>query len=139
MQCPSGRTRSMWLKRLPPVLTGRRGKFAVLAAWILIAAIVGPTALKLSEVLDNNQLAALPAGAEAKLAEDRLAAAFPEPTALVAVAVYARDTGITAADRAKVEADRAVFARYAEGGQVAPAEPSADGQAMLLMFPLAGD
>lgn len=129
----------MWPKRLSHLISGRRGKFAVLAAWILIAAIVGPTALKLSEVLDNDQLGALPAGAEAKLVQDRVAAAFPEPTALVAVAVYARESGLTAADRAKVEADQAAFGQYAEGGQVAPAEPSEDGQAMLLMFALAGD
>jgi RND superfamily putative drug exporter len=129
----------MWPKRLSHVLTGRRSKFVVLVAWMLIATIVGPTALKLSEVLDNDQLAALPAGVEAKLVQDRVAAAFPEPTALVAVAVYARDTGLTAADRAKVETDRAAFARYAEGGLVAPAAPSEDGQAMLVMFALAGD
>ena len=121
------------------MLTGRRSKFAVLAGWIILASVAGPIALKLTEVQDNEQLGALPAAAEARLAQDRAAAAFPEPTALVAVAVYARDGGLTAADRAKVEADRAAFGRYAEGGQVAPAVASEDGQALLLAFPLAGD
>ena len=128
----------MWPK-LSQLLTGRRTKFLVLIGWIIVASVLGPIALKLSEVQDNEQLGALPAHAEAKLAQDQAAAAFPEPTALVAVAVYARDTGLTAADRAVIEADRVAFARYAEGGEVAPAIPSEDGQAMLLTFRLAGD
>jgi RND superfamily putative drug exporter len=33
---------------------------------------------------------------------------------MVAVVVYARDTGLTEADRAAAEADRAAFARYAD-------------------------
>jgi putative drug exporter of the RND superfamily len=124
------------LSRLP---SGRRGRFVVLALWLVIAAAAGPLAVKLTEAQDNEQLGALPSGAEAQAAADRAAAAFPERTALVGVAVYARDTGLTAADRAKVEADRAAFSRYAEGGRVAPAVPSGDGQALLLSFPLAGD
>ncbi len=111
----------MWPKHLSHALSGRRSKFAVLAAWLIIAAIAGPIALKLPEVLDNEQLGALPASAEAKQAQDRVAAAFPEPTALIAVAVYARETGLTDADRSKVEADRVAFGRFAEGGQVPPA------------------
>ncbi|GAA1816882.1 MMPL family transporter [Luedemannella flava] len=125
----------MWAR----LLSGRRSKLAVLAVWLIVASVAGPIAIKLSEVQDNEQIGALPASAEAHRAADRLARAFPEPSALVAVAVYARDAGLTAADRAKVDADRAAFARYAEGGQVAPAEPSADGKALLLAFALAGD
>lgn len=125
----------MWAR----LLSGRRSKLAVLAVWLIVASVAGPIAIKLAEVQDNQQLGALPASAEAKRAGDRIAAAFPEPDALVAVAVYARDAGLTAADRAKVDADRAAFARYALGGQVAPPEPSADGRALLLAFPLAGD
>ena len=94
---------------------------------------------RLTEVQDNEQLGALPAAAEARLAQERIAAAFPEPSALVAVVVYAREAGLTPADRAKVEADRAVFARYAEGGAVPAPTPSEDGEALLVAFALAGD
>jgi RND superfamily putative drug exporter len=38
--------------------------------------------------------------------------------------VYARETGLTDADLAKVETDRAAFARYAEGGDVPAPVPS---------------
>jgi RND superfamily putative drug exporter len=120
-------------------LTGRRTKYAVLALWLVLTAALAPLALKLTGAQDRESLGALPSSAEAERAADRAAAAFPEREALTAVAVYARDGGLTAADRAKVTADRTAFQRYAEGGRVPPEEPSADGQALLVAFPLAGD
>jgi putative drug exporter of the RND superfamily len=128
----------MFRHRLAGVPSGRRAKFAMLTFWLVIAAAVAPLAVKLAEVVDNDTLAALPSAAEAGRAAERAEGAFPQPDALVAVAVYARDGGLTEADRAKVEADRAALARYAEGGQVPPPTPSADGAALLLSFPLAG-
>ncbi|MEO3930547.1 MMPL family transporter [Micromonosporaceae bacterium B7E4] len=125
-------------KGLAGVVAGRRAKFAILALWVVIAAVVGPLALKLTEVQQNDNLGALPGGAEASRAAARAEAAFPGPDALVAVAVYARDTGLTGADRARVAADRAAFARYAVDGIVPPELPSDDGRALLLSFPLAG-
>ncbi|GAA3775019.1 MMPL family transporter [Plantactinospora mayteni] len=120
------------------VVAGRRAKFAMLALWVVVAAVVGPLALKLTEVQQNDNLGALPGGAEASRAAVRAEAAFPEPDALVAVTVYARDAGLTDADRARVAADRAAFARYAVDGVVPPELPSDDGRALLLSFPLAG-
>jgi RND superfamily putative drug exporter len=129
----------MWLRRVFGSITGRRGKFVALALWIVIASVAGPLAIKLTEVHNNEQLVALPAGVEAQLAADRAKVAFPEPKTSVAVAVYARDAGLSAADGAKVEADRLAFARFAEGGRVEPATPSTDGRALVLSFPLGGD
>lgn len=88
--------------------------------------------------MDNDTLGALPGGAEAAEAVARAAAAFDGSDRLVAVAVYARESGITEADRAAVEAHREALARYAEG-EVPPAVASTDGEALLLSFPLAGD
>jgi Transposase IS116/IS110/IS902 family/MMPL family len=73
------------------------------------------------------------------VAVERAQAAFPGSERLVAVAVYPRETGLSGADRAKAEADRAAFASHAQGGQVPSAVPSADGKALLVSFPLAGD
>ncbi|ROT28150.1 MMPL family transporter [Micromonospora sp. HM5-17] len=123
---------------LAGVLSGRRAVYAVLALWVAVAALMGPLALRLTEVQNNDSLGALPAGAETSRAAERAAAAFPESDALIAVAVYVRETGLTPADRAKVDRDRTAFARYAEGGRVPPPMPSADGRALLLSFPLAG-
>ena len=125
--------------RLAGLASGHRTKYAMVALWFVIAAVVGPLALALTTTQDNDALGALPAGVEASRAADRTAAAFPQSDALVAVAVYARESGLTEADRAAVESDRGAFARYAEGGQVAPAIPSEDGGALLLSFPLSGN
>jgi RND superfamily putative drug exporter len=129
---------AMSRQRLVGLPAGRRAKFAMLALWIVIAAVMGPLALKLTEVQNNDTLGALPGGAETSRAAERAEAAFPAPDALVAVAVYARETGLTEADRAKVTADRAAFAGYAQGGVVPPESPSENGKALLLSFPLAG-
>src|SRR5687768_14592392 len=118
---------------------GRRTKYVVLALWLIVTAAVAPLALRLTDVLDNDSLTALPPGVEAGAAVARAEAAFPGSDALVAVAVYARAAGLTDADRAKVDGDRAAFARYARDGGVQPAIPSEDGKALLLAFPLAGD
>ncbi|HYN94768.1 MAG TPA: MMPL family transporter, partial [Pilimelia sp.] len=118
---------------------GRRTKFLLLALWLVLVAVAAPLGAKLTEVQDNEALGALPAGAEAARAVERASAAFAGSDALVAVAVYARPGGLTDADRAKVEADRAAFAGFALDGGVPPAVPSPDGAALLLSFPLAGD
>jgi RND superfamily putative drug exporter len=125
--------------RLAGIPSGRRAKFAMLALWVVLAALAGPLALRLTEVQDNDNLGALPGGAETSRAAQRAEAAFPEPDGLVAVVVYAREAGLTDADRAKVATDRAALVRYAVGGVVPPEAPSEDGQALLLSFPLAGD
>ncbi|MEV0154609.1 MMPL family transporter [Micromonospora sp. NPDC050686] len=126
-------------QRLAGAPSGRRGKYAVLVLWLLLLGVAGPLAVKLTEVQDNSTLGALPTGAESTRAVQRAEAAFPESRRQLAIAVYVRDTGLTAADRAKVDADRADFARHAEGGVVSPPVPSKDGRALLLSFPTSDD
>ncbi len=126
------------VRRLTGLPSGRRSKFLVLALWLALATVAAPLAAGLSKVQNNAAITGLPRGAEATAAFDRAKAAFPGSDKPVAVAVYARETGLTGADRAKAEADRAAFGRYAEGGQVPQAFPSADGKALLVSFPLAG-
>lgn len=128
----------MSARRLTGLPAGRRSKYVVLAIWLVLASVAAPLAAGLIKAQNNDALTGLPRGAESTAAADLAKAAFPGSDKPVAVAVYARSTGITAADRAKAEADRATFARYAEGGQVPQAVPSADGRALLIAFPLAG-
>jgi RND superfamily putative drug exporter len=111
----------------------------MLAFWLILVAVAGPLAIKLTEVQNNDTLGALPAGVEASRAVQRAEGAFPDTQAPLAVAVYVRESGLTEADRAKVEGDRAAFVRYADGGQVPPPVPSEDGRALLLSLPVAGD
>ncbi|MGB2569701.1 MMPL family transporter [Micromonospora citrea] len=126
-------------QRLTGLPSGRRGKYAVLVLWLVLVAVAGPLSVKLSEVQDNDTLGALPAGVESSRAAARAEAAFPDSDRPLAVAVYVRDGGLTDADRAKVDADRTAFTRFADGGAVSAAVPSEDGRALLLSFPVAGD
>lgn len=116
----------------------RHGKYWLLAAWIVLAVLVFPLAAKLTEVETTDEHSWLPHTAEATEAMDRATEAFPDSDKLLAVAVYVRDGGLTAADRARAEADRAAFGRYAVDGRPGELVPSADGKALLLSFPLAG-
>jgi RND superfamily putative drug exporter len=125
--------------RMIALPSGRRTKFLVLLLWLVLASAAGPLAIGLTEAQDNDSLGALPGGAEAAATAARAEAAFPGSDRLVAVAVYAREAGLTQADLAKVEADRAAFASYADGGLVSPVTPSEDGKAQLISFAMAGD
>ncbi|MET8836674.1 MMPL family transporter [Micromonospora sp. NPDC004540] len=126
-------------QRLAGLPAGRRGKYAVLLLWLALLVAAGPLAVKLGEVQDNSTLGALPADAESSRAVQRAEAAFPDSRHPIAIAVYVRDTGLTPADRARVEADRAAFARYADGGAVSPPVAAADGRALLLSLPVSLD
>ncbi|MFG1674819.1 MMPL family transporter [Micromonospora sp. NPDC049282] len=118
---------------------GRRAKYAVLVLWLVLLSVAGPLAVKLGETQDNSTLGALPAGVESSRAAQRVEAAFPDSRRQLAVAVYVRDSGLTAADRARADADRAAFAGYADGGVVSPPVPSADGRALLFSLPVSLD
>ncbi|GAB3181269.1 MMPL family transporter [Micromonospora palomenae] len=126
-------------QRLAGLPSGRRSKYALIVFWLVLVAVAGPLSIKLSEVQNNDTLGMLPAGVESSRAVERAEAAFPDSEKPVAIAVYVRDSGLTDADRAKAEADRAVFVRYADGGAVSPPVPSEDGKALLVSFPVAGD
>ncbi|WP_309233896.1 MMPL family transporter [Micromonospora sp. ATA51] len=132
-------TRLQEKHRLAGLAPGRRSKYVMLVFWLVLIAAAGPLAIKLTEVQDNDTLGALPATAEASRAVQRAEDAFPDSQKPLAVAVYVRESGLTDADRAKVDGDRTAFSRYADGGQVPPPVASEDGRALLLSFPVAGD
>ncbi|MEU4426632.1 MMPL family transporter, partial [Actinoplanes sp. NPDC024001] len=113
-------------------------KYVLVALWLAVLAAVTPLALSLGDVQNNDTLGSLSDSAEVSRAEARAAQAFPSSDAPVAVAVYVRDTGLTGADRAQVEADRQAYREHAEGGVVAEAFPSADGKAVLVSFTVDG-
>lgn len=115
----------------------RRTKWLVLAAWLALAAGAVPLAGKVSQVVADGATVELPRGAEATEVTG-LAARFPDGAVVPGIVVYVRDSGLTAADRAKVDADRQAFAGLAAGPVAAPA-PAADGAALTLTVPLARD
>ncbi len=120
-------------------MSPRLTKWLTLAVWLALAAVLFPLAAKLTGAEKNDATAWLPRSAEATRAVARAEQAFPHSQNLVAVVVYVDDAGITPADRAKVDADRAGLAGYAVAGQLSPVTASADGKALLVSFPVAGD
>ncbi|MET9846259.1 MMPL family transporter [Streptomyces ossamyceticus] len=85
------------------LVCGRRAKWVVLGLWLVLLFVVAPLASKLTDAQDNDAASWLPGSAEStqvlKLSEDF------RPEQIPAVVVYARESGLTAEDRAAIEDD----------------------------------
>ncbi|WP_331739295.1 MMPL family transporter (plasmid) [Streptomyces sp. NBC_00637] len=127
-----------WLERTTVVPGGRRGKWLVLAVWLLAAMALGSLAGKLGDVQDTTANAFLPRGAESAQVNTELER-FRTHDLTPAVVVYTGDAPLTDAARAAVESDRSAFAKIAESGQVPPAVASEDGRALMVVVPLSGE
>ncbi|WP_439679040.1 MMPL family transporter [Embleya sp. MST-111070] len=99
--------------RYARVVAGRRSKWAVLAIWVLLIAVGGSLAAKIGSVQDNDPQTWLPADAQSTKAMDIGEKHFADKNVATAVVVYARESGLSATDLAKVDRDRAALA--AEG------------------------
>jgi RND superfamily putative drug exporter len=128
------------------IRTGRRTvRWARPAAWLVLvfwagaAVLLIPLAPKTAELQSTDPALTLPRSAEATRALIREQEAFPGSDTPVAVIVYVRDSGITSQDTAAVEADRSTFAGVSRDHAVGPAIASADGKALVLSVPIAGD
>jgi RND superfamily putative drug exporter len=85
--------------------SGRRAKWLVLLAWVVFAAVAGSFAGKFEDGQENEQSSFLPGGAESVRALEQTERFRSGDNAPVIV-VYRRAGGLTAADTAKVTADR---------------------------------
>jgi RND superfamily putative drug exporter len=127
------------LRRLGSVPASRVGKWIVLAAWIAILFVAVNPAGKFEDAQQNESTSFLPGDAEStKVLEevDRFDAGEGEQ--VDAVIVYAREGGLTAADRAIVARDRASLNADppVAAGPTGPATFSENGEAALLVTPL---
>ena len=120
--------------RLP---AGRRTKWAVLVFWLIVVAVLGPLAGKLTSAEKNDASAWLPAAAESTKVLD-IQSRFQSPNIYAAVVVYDRSSGLTGADKAKAAADARRFAGVhgVVRSQLAGPIPSADGKAMETIVPV---
>ncbi|MEU6819571.1 MMPL family transporter [Streptomyces atriruber] len=122
------------LRRVAQAPSGRRSKWLVLAAWLILAVALGPLAGKLGDVEDSGPNAFLPRGAESARVNTELEK-FRTDTVMPAVVVY---TGEGA--REKAAADTAAFQKLAAHGErVSRPAPSDDGKALLTVVPLDSD
>lgn len=122
------------LGRLP---AGRISKWLFLVLWILIIAGAIPLAGKLSGQEKDPVTVELPRGAQSTYVA-QVAERFPDGDISQGIVVYVRSGGITGADRAKVQADRSVFAGQAVE-PVGSVVPSPDGKALMVTVALNSD
>ncbi|RJL21418.1 MMPL family transporter [Bailinhaonella thermotolerans] len=94
------------MRRIPV----RRLKWVVLALWVGVIAVLGPSAGLLSTVQKDDIAEYLPANADSARAVRRILG-MQGDNLLPATIVYERESGVTAADRAKVAADLKAVAR----------------------------
>src|SRR5208282_4108540 len=125
---PQARPRGV--SRLVTIVCGRRSKYLVVAFWLVMVAVLGSLAGKLQGAEKNDSSAYLPSSAEStqELNEQNL---FQSKNLNPALVVYVRDSGITAADMRKADADARYFASLpAVNGRVAAPVVSADHKAI---------
>jgi RND superfamily putative drug exporter len=107
-----------WPGRIAGWPCGRRGKYLVLAFWIVAVAVAGPLAGKFSSIQKNDASSYLPATAESTKVL-ALQSHFLTRNFNPAVVIYTRRDGLRAADLAKAAADARAFASLPQvGGRV---------------------
>ncbi|MFF7950995.1 MMPL family transporter [Streptomyces griseorubiginosus] len=93
---------------------GRRAKWVVLAFWLVVLFLTAPLASKLTDAQDNDAASWLPGSAEStqvlQISEDF------RPEQIPAVVVYARESGLTARERATIAKDVAEIKRLTAHG-----------------------
>ena len=124
------------LSNVASLSCGRVSKWVVVVVWAIVLVVLGGFGSKLADVEKNDSKAWLPGAAESTKALDRLAA-FQPSDVIDGQIVYSRDGGLTAADKAKITADAAAFAKV-EGvkGAVPPPQYSTDGKAAQILVPV---
>ncbi|MFF7054622.1 MMPL family transporter [Streptomyces griseorubiginosus] len=93
---------------------GRRAKWVVLALWLVVLFLTAPLASKLTDAQDNDAASWLPGSAEStqvlQISEDF------RPEQIPAVVIYARESGLTAQERATIAKDVAEIKRLTAHG-----------------------
>ncbi|WP_182902092.1 MMPL family transporter [Microbispora sp. H10830] len=125
------------LRRLAGLPAGRIGKWAVIAAWLVMLVPLGALAGGIGRVQDNDETNWMPASAQSTRAVELARREFPAGRDSTLVLVYAREGGLSAADRETVLDDRDRLRALAGGSVTGPA-PSADGEALTLTVPVPG-
>ena len=116
--------------------TGRRTKWVVIALWFVVFVIAVPLAGKLQGVENNDAGSYLPKSAESTQVLD-VQKNFPNASVLDAVVVYDRPAGLTAADKAAIQTQRAAASKVSGvKGAVTDVVDSRDDQAATFVVPL---
>jgi len=85
------------------LVCGRRAKWVVLVLWLVLLFLTAPLASKLTDAQDNDAASWLPGSAESTQVL-QISEGF-RPEQIPAVVIYARDSGLTAEDKARIAED----------------------------------
>ncbi|MEU0454998.1 MMPL family transporter [Streptomyces sp. NPDC006129] len=85
------------------LVCGRRAKWLVLVLWVVVLFVAAPFAMKLTDAQDNDASSWLPGSAESTQVLQESEDFRPEQ--IPAIVIYARDSGLTARDRAEIAED----------------------------------
>lgn len=86
------------------LVCGRRTKWLVVAFWLIVLVVAAPLAGKLTDAQDNDATSWLPSSAESTQVWEESKEFRPE--IITAIVVYAREGGLTGADRARIAEDK---------------------------------
>jgi RND superfamily putative drug exporter len=99
------------LARLAALSAGRRSKWLVIGAWVVLAVACAPLQPKLQERAADESDTFLVRGSESLEAKRVIDERFRSAREAAAVIVYFRDGGITSADRRRIDADAVALCR----------------------------
>jgi RND superfamily putative drug exporter len=99
------------LRRLSAFSAGRRSKWLVIGAWVVLALAAAPLQPALQEEAADESDTFLVRGAESTEAKRAIDARFRSGSDMAAVTAYVRDGGLTGADRARMDADAQAICR----------------------------
>ena len=120
------------MQTLSRIVTGRRSKWLVLLAWIILAAGLGSFQAKLNSVTQNDSTTFLPANADSTKALNELRTRFDNGRTIPALVVYQNPGGLTDADRAIIATDEKAFAALPDHAPIqSPLAPGAAQQGLL--------
>jgi RND superfamily putative drug exporter len=109
------------LSRLATIVTGRRSKWLVLAAWVVLAVALGPVGSKLSDETEDDTASYLPESTESTEVVEILDSEFAVGETTFGLIVYQREGGLTSADRQVIAQDAKDI--EAEGDEVPLTRP----------------
>jgi RND superfamily putative drug exporter len=127
------------LGRLAAIVTGRRGKWLVLVAWVIAVAALMPLGSQLSDATEDETASFLPQSSESTEVVNILDREFSGGETAFGLLVYERDGGLTAADRRVIARQAEEIQRLDERGEIQltrePAVPFGPGAPPDLVSP----
>jgi len=90
------------LHRITDFSSSKRGKFLVIALWLVIAIALKATAPNLATLYDNRANQRLPSAADSQVANRLLLKEFPSSRGLPAIIVFHDPVGLTVDDRIRI-------------------------------------